>query len=168
MNTEQKCDCCGWDDSGYSHEPQCSTRHTEQKCCEKCRSDIIFDTYPPLIPCKDKKCLCHTEQKGWREEFDKQFKNFCCSGEYCSQEEHNEHDKTRLVHFIERTLQAQREADREELVRRIEDLKWTITMDDLHGQVKDGHHYVRVKHVNAKLLALKSQVAALIKDTKPL
>ncbi len=29
MEEETKCDCCGWDDNGYQHEPQCSSLKTE-------------------------------------------------------------------------------------------------------------------------------------------
>lgn len=29
MEVETKCDCCGWDDNGYQHEPQCSSLKTE-------------------------------------------------------------------------------------------------------------------------------------------
>lgn len=44
----------------------------------------------------------------------------------------------------------------------IEKLKWQITMEDLKGRMMGGHHYVRVRHVNAKLLTLKFQILALL------
>jgi len=32
---EPKCDCCGWDDYGYTHEPNCSLRIWQEKQEEK-------------------------------------------------------------------------------------------------------------------------------------
>jgi hypothetical protein len=49
---------------------------------------------------------------------------------------------------------------------KLEDMKWEITMEDLHGHVgKDKHHYVRVKHVNGLLLNMKRDIQNLL-DTE--
>lgn len=31
FDAEEKCDCCGWDDAGYQHEPYCSLASNECK-----------------------------------------------------------------------------------------------------------------------------------------
>jgi len=41
---------------------------------------------------------------------------------------------------------------KKKLESEIEKLGTPIEMEDLKGQIKDKHHYVRVKHVNALLM----------------
>lgn len=36
---EKECDCCGWDDSGYQHEPYCSTNSDLEDVAEEASNE---------------------------------------------------------------------------------------------------------------------------------
>ena len=60
-------------------------------------------------------------------------------------------EKVKMVEQAE-TYIDQNFIHRKKLESEIEKLGTPIEMEDLKGQIKDKHHYVRVKHVNALLM----------------
>lgn len=140
--------------------------HSEQKCCKGCLPTEMLDlndndsnTYMTIKnpTCINDSCPCHTEQKGWRELFRKDFPPEEIEDGYSPV---IIADPSVLISFIERTLQKQRE----EMVERVEGLKKEIpTEGEAALMMQQGSIAVEAVRFHAHNMAI-IQCLALIKD----